>query len=121
MKIRLPYPPSANRYWRTDRRGLPHLSDEAKDYKRLIAQLYLSMPSRPVPLEGAVALHLMVYRPRKSGDLSNRIKVLEDVLQGFAYEDDSQVVELHAFRFEDKANPRVEVTVSPFVPHDTQS
>ena len=42
---------------------------------------------------------------------SNRIKVLEDALQGVAFLNDSQVVELTAALAEDKANPRMEVTV----------
>jgi nitric oxide reductase large subunit len=32
-----------------------------------------------------------VFRPRASGDLDNRIKVLVDALQGIAYANDSQV------------------------------
>lgn len=113
MKLRLPYPPSANRYWRTDRGHLPHLSDEAKAYKKQVAWALVAQLGRAKPLQGDVVLHLVVFRPRKAGDLSNRIKVLEDVLQGYAYEDDSQVVELHALRLDDKANPRVEVRVEP--------
>jgi Holliday junction resolvase RusA-like endonuclease len=54
---------------------------------------------------------LVVYRPRKAGDLSNRIKVLEDALNGIAWIDDKQIVEIHARREDDASNPRVEVRI----------
>jgi Holliday junction resolvase RusA-like endonuclease len=34
-----------------------------------------------------------------------------DNLQGIAYVNDRQIVEIHARRFDDKANPRVEVII----------
>ena len=109
MRLILPYPPSANLYWRTTRRGHTYVSPEAKAYKARVR--WLALGARVKPLAGPVSLSLAVYRPRRAGDLSNRIKVLEDALQGVAYADDSQVVELHALRLEDAADPRVEVTV----------
>ena len=38
------------------------------------------------------------------------MKVLLDSLTGVIWEDDSQIVEIHAYRYEDKNNPRVEIT-----------
>jgi crossover junction endodeoxyribonuclease RusA len=63
------------------------------------------------PFAGPVAVYLHVYRARKAGDLDNSAKVLLDALQGVAYNDDAQIVELHLYRHDDKANPRVEVEV----------
>ena len=60
-------------------------------------------------------LVLKWYRGRKAGDTTNRIKLLEDALQGIAYEDDNQVTEVHALRLEDPGNPRVEVRVEPLM------
>jgi Holliday junction resolvase RusA-like endonuclease len=34
-------------------------------------------------------------------------------MQGIAYIDDNQITEMHAYRFEDKGNPRVEVEITP--------
>lgn len=108
MNLTLPYPPATNRMWRTYR-GHTVLSEEARTYKRDVA---LIAGARGVsPLEGDVTVALHIYRPRRVGDLDGRIKVLLDALQGVAYHDDKQVVELHAFRYEDKAHPRVEVQV----------
>ena len=65
---------------------------------------------------GAVLLEMDVYRPMKAGDASNRIKLLEDSLSGFAFNDDKQVVGIVLWRFEDPLNPRVEVRISPVTP-----
>lgn len=108
ITLSLPYPPSANRYWRNFR-GRMVISPEAKGYKTAVQLIAKRAGVRL--LTGEVALILRVYRPRKAGDLSNRIKVLEDALQGVAFHDDSQVVAIEAERFDDKANPRVEVDI----------
>ena len=106
--LTLPYPPSANRYWRTFR-GMTVVSPEARAYKANARLRALAQGVRP--LDGPVRLVLRVYRPRKAGDLSNRIKVLEDALCGVAFEDDDQVVAIEATRLDDKENPRVEIEV----------
>ena len=108
MKVTLPYPPSANRYWRHVGRNVV-VSKEARLYRRRAASLALSAGMRPV--DGPAKVTLEVFRPRKSGDLDNSIKVLMDALRGVAYRDDSQVVEIRAHRWDDKDNPRVEVQV----------
>lgn len=108
MKITLPYPPSANRYWRAFR-GRTVLSAEAKKYKKEVAAILAA--AGWTPATGAVAYTANIYRPQKSGDLDNRLKVLGDALTGFAWTDDKQVVELHAYRHDDKANPRVEMEI----------
>lgn len=119
MKVTLPYPPSANRYWRTFR-GHTVLSAEAKAYKKQVAAILSAAGWQPA--SGDVAYTAHVYRPLKSGDLDNRLKVLGDALTGYAWVDDKQVVELHAYRHDDKANPRVEVAIHTFgeqAPKDT--
>lgn len=108
MSIVLPLPPSANRYWRVWH-GRAVVSTEARAYKLNARLRALSQGMRPV--SGPVVLNLVVYRKRKAGDLSNRIKVAEDALQGVAYTNDSQVVELHARLEDDPSNPRLVVWV----------
>lgn len=45
-------------------------------------------------------------------DLDNLLKALLDGLQkGELFHDDSQVIEIHALRFDNQENPRTEVTV----------
>ena len=106
MNITLPLPPSANRYWRTYK-GRTVVSEEAKTYK--VAAGWMARAAGVEPLRGPVAVTLRVFRGRKAGDLDNKIKVCLDSLNGIAWDDDSQVVELHAFMADDKQNPRVEV------------
>lgn len=108
MTVTLPYPPSANRYWRSFR-GRVIKSIEATHYIELV--YWTTRDAGLDLLQGDVSLTLRLYRPQKRGDLDNRIKVLLDALQGVAYKDDEQVVELHAFRHDDKENPRVEIVV----------
>ncbi|MBA3837136.1 MAG: hypothetical protein C0499_05710 [Zymomonas sp.] len=106
--IVLPEPPSSNRYWRNVA-GKTLLSKEARVYREAVQTVCTAKRVRPVA--GAVVLQLAWYRARRAGDLDNRIKQVLDALRGHAYADDAQVVELHAYRFEDAARPRVEITV----------
>ena len=108
VSLVLPLPPSANRYWRTFR-NVVVVSDEARAYKTGVKQS--AKEQGAVVLSGPVAVYLDVYRSRKSGDLDNRLKVALDALKGVAFEDDAQVVEIHARRFDDKNNGRIEITI----------
>lgn len=112
MRLELPFPPSSNRYWRVFR-GRPIVSREARAYKLRVATEAKVKHSLARPLAGPLSVLLAVYRPQRRGDLDNALKVTLDALNGIAWEDDSQIEELHAMRFEDKANPRVVVTVEP--------
>jgi len=106
QSIVLPVPPSANRYWR-NYNGTVVVSAEAQDYKAGV-QLQARY-AHLQPFGGEVAMYVHVYRAQKRGDLDNFAKVLGDALNGVMYHDDSQVVELHMWRHDDKAQPRVEV------------
>jgi len=111
MRFTLRYPPSANNYWRFPRAlGRPILSAEARAYKRTIGMEALAQGVRP--MAGDLIVSLAVYRPMRRGDLDNTAKVLLDSLNGVAWVDDSQIIELHMQRFDDKTAPRVEVTVN---------
>lgn len=107
--IKLPYPPSVNRYWHYGRRHV-FLSEEGREYKRQVAMECLVENIKP--LDGPVGLVIRLFRSRRAGDIDNGCKALLDALQGHAYHKDSQIYELHAFLRDDKANPRVEVSVT---------
>jgi crossover junction endodeoxyribonuclease RusA len=110
--LELTMPPSSNRYWRIGNHGRLYRSDAAEEYMDDCG-LLARQQKFGEPIEGNVAISMKFYRARKSGDLDNRIKVLLDALQGIAYADDKQVTELHAYRFDDAKNPRVEVEIAP--------
>lgn len=84
------------------------LSDEARQYKQLVAMAY-----RRVELRGDVAVSLTWYRERRSGDLDKRLGVILDSLQGIAYATDAQITHLTARRIDDPKHARVVVTVQP--------
>ena len=46
-------------------------------------------------------------------DIDSSQKALQDCLQGYFYEDDSQISELYISKSKDNANPRLEVEVYP--------
>jgi crossover junction endodeoxyribonuclease RusA len=108
ISFTLPLPPSANRYWRRAGKHL-YISQEARAYKRDAA--ITARLASVKPLDGNLAVSLRIYRQRKAGDLDNKIKVCLDALNGIAYHDDNQIVEIHAYRYDDKANPRVEIDI----------
>lgn len=100
--IRLPYPISANRYWRNFN-GRMVLSAEATKFKRSVAATY-AVDGGKYHHYGAVAVSLLLHpkltkkgEPSKTRlDLDNCIKVVIDALINSAYADDSQIVKLSA-------------------------
>lgn len=115
VKLTFPVPPSANRYWRTvvaKGRAMTFVSTEAKQYKKDVALLAKHSGIRHL-LQSELAVTVKFYRAQRSGDLDNRLKCLLDAMQNAVYVSDSQIVEIHAFRFDDKYKPRVEVEIAP--------
>ena len=107
--ITLPYPPSANRYWRNvDGRMVK--SAQARQYQESAG--WIAKEQGLQPLAGSVAVDVRVFRPTRRGDLDNCLKVVLDAMKGIGYEDDSQIVKILAQRFDDKDNPRIELTIS---------
>lgn len=114
--VTLPYPPSANRYWRINPHTCrPYRSSEAGDYIEAVGWACVAQGCTE-PTQETVALHLQfAHAAGRRIDLSNGIKVLEDALQGYAYADDKQVVHLEAelVLLPRKSEPYVIVTVTP--------
>lgn len=114
--VKLPYPISANRYWRRSGHFL-HVSAEAKKYKRDAHLLAIAAKIRPI--DGAVFMSVRVSpRLTKKGaeskvllDLDNCLKVLIDCLIGIAYADDKQVRKIVAEYVEPIEGGGVEVEV----------
>lgn len=107
MKLVLPYPPTANLYWRVWR-GRAVKSNEARKYQKDV-RLKAIAAGAACPMAGPVVLEILLCRPRRIGDLDNGLKVALDALKGILFIDDGQVVEIHARRCEDPGNPRLEV------------
>lgn len=122
-RLVLPYPISANRYWRTYmpkgfKAPVTTLSAEAKEYKREVA-IRAKQQGVTSPIAGRVCVVFTLYphrpldwqkRMRKNGDswddtvqcldLDNAQKVALDALKNIAFGDDSWVREISARRAE---------------------
>lgn len=114
--IMLPVPPSTNTLWEpysylVDGRRMPGMreSKASKQYKAMVRARCAK--AGIVPLRGAIGIRITYYRAKKIGDLSNRIKVLEDALNGVAYVDDGQIDYIEMHRKDDPKKPRVEVEI----------
>lgn len=110
IRLLLPMPPSANRYWRNTNTG-SHVSREAREYKELVK----NGTSGVEMLHGRLSLTLVYYGLPKIADMDNRIKVLVDSLKGIAYVDDASIYHLEAFRSDETLRKQmVGVTVREY-------
>lgn len=133
--LTLPYPISANRYWRSfvprgGQRAITVVSDEAKAYREEVKWRAMAAGLRPI--KGRVQLELRLYpgrpqdwqkRARKDPecwdddvrciDLGNAEKVLSDALNGIAWDDDKQHRRIIKERMvPDENGPRVVVVIT---------
>jgi crossover junction endodeoxyribonuclease RusA len=105
--VTLPVAPSSNRYWRVWR----NRAVRTKEAEAYIAAVRQAVGPLRVLFVGPVAVTIHWYRAARMGDLDGRLKVVLDAFQGCVYENDRQIVELHAYRHEDPKAPRMELTV----------
>lgn len=90
IEIDLPWPPSANRYWRTFK-GRMLISREAREYRAMVESIVsnLQIEKQLGRLEAALATYPPDNRKR---DLDNLLKVIFDSLQkSHVFQDDSQI------------------------------
>ncbi len=107
----LPEPPSSNRWWRMVGPRMV-TSKEARAYKEVTSLRALGQGVRQIRRPNLVAIEIHWYRHRRAGDLDKRLGILLDALQAVGYENDSQVIELHAFRHDAPNAGRIEVTLT---------
>lgn len=104
----LSLPPTVNHMYARYRRHVV-LKPEAAAWKQeahLIALTHFDEPWRG----SVVAVYEFYFKDGRS-DISNRIKALEDALEGVAYINDRQIVQFTCYKFVDPYNPRVEVAL----------
>lgn len=136
IELVLPYPLSANRYWRTYmpkgfKAPVTVCSSEAKAYKQQVVWIAKAAGIRK-PITGRVAVSFTLYPKRPIDwakraakdpstwddgvlciDLDNAQKVLFDALKGVVIDDDKWVRRIHAERAEPDGEARVEITITP--------
>lgn len=101
IDITLPVPPITNTMYRTTRNGIVYKKPEVKKYQETVKKICVE--KKLVPILGPVKVDLLWYRGKKVGDLDGRIKIILDALQGHAYENDKQIVDLHAWLVDGEA------------------
>lgn len=107
IELKLPYPPSANKYWRRVGQRLV-LSRAARQFRRRVYDLWFVQKyvfRRDGFGGAAVALKLLIHPPdRRKRDLDNLLKPICDAVAGAGLiEDDSQI-------------RRIEIEFGPVVP-----
>lgn len=86
-------PPSLNRLYRYGKNGV-YMTDAGRNYKEYVVLTAYSQEA--AVMEGALAVTLEFHG--STGDIDNYTKVLFDSLNGVAWHDDSQVMELHIYK-----------------------
>ena len=143
VTMTLPYPLSANRYWRTYmpkgfKAPVTVVSAEAKAYKAQVCGL-ARIAGVKAPIAGRVAIDVRLYPNRPQDwakraakdpmawddtvqclDLDNANKVLFDALKGVVIEDDRWVRRITSGRMEPDGEARVEVTITAIHPEPVQ-
>jgi crossover junction endodeoxyribonuclease RusA len=132
ITLTLPYPISANRYWRAviiNKHAMMVPTKEAKDYKATVGWMARAAGIRK-PIMGRVAVSYVLYPQRPQDfakrmrldplgwddtvqclDLDNAQKVLFDALKGVVIEDDKWVRRIVADRAEPDGEARMVVTI----------
>lgn len=121
IRLVLPYPVSANRYWRSyvprgHSRAIVVVSDEAKAYKRVVADLCIEAGIKFPRRDSVFCSFRLVPANGICMDLDNCLKVAIDSLKGIAYLDDSQVRKIVAERAEPDGKARLEVEIHAYQP-----
>lgn len=117
---------------RVTRRGHSYTPIKTVNYETLVKEMFAYSYPRFEPLNDAIRVELDIYlqitrtdlkskkksglmlenkiRPTKKPDIDNIIKAILDALNGIAYADDNQIVEVVAKKFY-AVNPRVEIRI----------
>ena len=112
ISLTLPVAPSVNRIWRRAKQGMYKVKEAANyEVAVLAAWRKAKLPTLPYP-DGDVRYTMTWYRWPATGDTSNRIKVVEDALNGLAWTDDKQVTDLRVIRVDvKKGEQRITLTI----------
>jgi len=112
INIKLPWPPSVNRYWRNVK-GRTLISAEGRAYKKAVAGLVMAKGlagafSGDDRLEVAIAAHVPDKRRR---DLDNLLKASLDAITEAIGVDDSQIDDLRIVRAEKMEGGELALTI----------
>ena len=83
---------------------------EIKQYAKDLHQSALAGGEAPFSGPVRVDVHAYFGSCRRK-DIQNTLKTLCDSLQEASYDDDTQIVELHAYKWLDREDPRIEICI----------
>jgi len=115
--LTLPWPPSANRYYRTVN-GRPILSKVAREYRKVICTMY-----NGDPISGRISVTIEAYPPdQRKRDLDNLLKQTLDALQhAGVYLDDSQIDQILIKRGMVRPNGSMRIEIDGNTGHNQES
>ena len=79
---------------RLGKNGIVYTPKNCREYEKRVAAAAYTVFRRPYA--GPVALEVNLFLASRPGDLDNYVKAVSDGMNGIAYQDDRQVVELKA-------------------------
>lgn len=117
MNLTLPWPPTANTYWRHPTKGKlagRHLLSEAGRSYRDAVKLALVGLLPATPITGRIAVDILAFAPdKRRRDLDNLHKgLLDSLTHAGVWEDDSQIDDLR-IRRASTLGGRVSVSITP--------
>jgi Holliday junction resolvase RusA-like endonuclease len=109
VKLTLPLPPSLNNLYANTARGR-WKTEEGRTYQRQVQTLAAYQGAEWLG-KAEVEVHYWFHMNRR-GDVSNRVKAVEDALTGVIWENDRQVRRFTAERVPPDGEPYVEVEIT---------
>ncbi len=129
MKIIIPGIPVAKGRPRLSKYGT-YTPAKTVNYEKLVKHYYMDQ-AEGIKLSGPIRMEIYLFFPipksyskkqvelikaqgmvhTKKPDISNCLKSIEDALNGLAYDDDSQIVEIMAWKWYTLGEPRAEVMI----------
>lgn len=96
-------------------RGRRFLTERGKstkeDYFYQAKQQY-----KGAPLDYPIKVEVRVFfRSKATSDIDNVLKATFDSLTGILWKDDRQIMELHAYKLQDKLKPRIEIYLTELI------
>jgi len=115
MRFEIPGRPMPKQRPRVGRYGNIYTPPQTKEYEKLVG--WVAKCNGCKPLNGPIAVKLHLFLRGRSGDVDNYCKSILDGLNGVAYEDDDQVVELlvKKHKVKRKEEERVEIEIKEAV------
>lgn len=104
IELTLPYPPTINHYLKRSG-SKTYLSAQARGFRCRVKIAWMEAGRPSFEKGSCLKLELYIYHPdKRRRDISNLIKITEDAMQGYLFDDDYNIFELHVYRMPELLN-----------------